>query len=66
MNFYITTLNEIETEKDKEEQSKIIDILLSDAISWYSRIKWFNHLIPIFTQVYNIDNLWKKFMEIFG
>ena len=33
MNFYITTLNEIETEKDKEEQSKIIDILLSDAIS---------------------------------
>ena len=57
MNFFITTLNEIETEKDKEEQSKIIDILLSNAISCYSKIKGFNLLIPIFTQVYNIDNL---------
>ena len=63
MDFFIKALKE--KEKDKEEQAKIIDALLSDTIDLYSKKKGFNLLIQLFTQVYKIDNLRKNLMKIF-
>ena len=63
MDFFIKALKE--KEKDKEEQAKIIDVLLSDTINLYSKKKGFNLLIPLFTQVYKKDNLCKNLMKIF-
>ena len=63
MDFFIKALKE--KEKDKEEQAKIIDALLSDTIDLYSKKKGFNLLIQLFTQVYKIDNLCKNLMKIF-
>ena len=63
MDFFIKALKE--KEKDKEDQAKIIDVLLSDTINLYSKKKGFNLLIPLFTQVYKKDNLCKNLMKIF-
>ena len=63
MDFFIKALKE--KEKDKEEQAKIIDALLSDTIDLCSKKKGFNLLIQLFTQVYKIDNLRKNLMKIF-
>ena len=63
MDFFIKALKE--KEKDKEDQAKIIDVLLSDTINLYSKKKGFNLLIPLFTQVYKNDNLCKNLMQIF-
>ena len=63
MDFFIKALKE--KEKDREEQAKIIDALLSDTIDLYSKKKGFNLLIQLFTQVYKIDNLRKNLMKIF-
>ena len=63
MDFFVKALKE--KEKDKEEQAKIIDALLSDTIDLYSKKKGFNLLIQLFTQVYKIDNLRKNLMKIF-